>query len=318
MNVGVVRDFHDQQHGIVRDVEGYLSREESRFAQAIARWQGGGLSETDSAIADSLVAHLRLRGRTLREFGEKIVSRFSGQLHQEIAAAIERLAPTRPLLQVIDSLTVARPDSSAVPSESPQPQIRDDIARHFAFWVTSGVWEVCRAMMTVETQGLLLRAAHSQLVLSDLVNRRRRQAFGPFRWFVAQISRSGLVLGDIGPVCQYPGRRGLHPLGNTSVPTAVYLPIGLRRVLVGTDVWRLRTPSFETLNLATVRLSREFVVGGSSERHLRRLQPRLGDRSHEDTPKQCLGYTDSDPAPFVNEAVKDLYDAMVESARSRL
>ncbi len=320
-DVGVETDFHHVE-GFFRDPEGMLSKWEGEFAEEIKRWTVGPLDEKGRAAVDRLIPHLRLRSRTLRELGARLMQSFLSVTERGIAQFV---IASRPPLSLRDQLGglldgAARHAQAGTWNEGSRQQLLDQatkhaVQQHAAYWSILEAARLNRVLLTEEVTTEMLTGAHTMLILTALMNQRKFEAFGDCCWEIVAVSGGTLLLGDVGPLCWYRGQARLKPLYAAAAPLrAVFLPLGPERLVVGWHGARPPLPSVAILNQATLELSHEFVVGTWPAEQLDGQRSRLAARAAEDTPETILGIEVNAEAPLVAEVAR----AIAEWATSRV
>lgn len=316
-DVGVETDFHSES-GFYRDPEGMLSKWEGEFATEIKRWTVGPLDHAGRALADKLVAHLRLRSRTLRRLGAQLMESLlrvaEGGLSQVVTANQPDTSLREELGAMLDAAT--RQARAGTWTEQTREQwldhaARDAVARHVAHWSVLEAAGLTRSILSDGFGSEMVTAVHTMMMLTALINYRKFEAFGDFRWEVAGVTGDTLLLGDVGPLCRYHGQSRLKPLYAASSPLdAVYLPIAPDRVLIGWHRKRPESPDSTTLSRATLELSHEFVVGTWASERLSAERGNLAARAKEDSPEAILGLEVPSDAPFITEIARVLSESV--------
>lgn len=320
-DVGVEKDFHHFE-SFFRDPEGMLSEWEGEFAEEIKRWTVGPLDEKGRAAVDRLIPHLRLRSRTLRELGARLMQLFLSVTERSIEQVVTTSRPPASLRDRLGGLLdeAVRRAQAGTWNESSRQQLLDEAAKH-AFQQHAAHWSIleaarlCRVLLTEEVTTEMLTGIHTMLILTALMNQRKFEAFGNCRWEIVAVSDGTLLLGDVGALCWYHGQTRLKPLYAAAAPLrVVFLPLGPERLVVGWHGGRPPLPSVAVLNQATLELSHDFVVGTWPTEKLDEQRSRLAARAAEDTPETILGVEVNAEAPFVAEVAR----ALAEWAATRV
>lgn len=314
-DVGVETDFH-HDNGFFRDPEGMLSEWEGEFANEIKRWTVGPLDEKGRAAVDRLIPHLRLRSRTFRLLGARLMRSCMSVTDRGIVQAVSSTRPTNSLRAQLGHLLdeAIHRAGTGTWNESSRDYLLDEAAKrvitqHISHWSIVETARFARALLTEDMATEMLTGVHTILILTTLMNQRKFEAFGDCQWEIIAIRGGPLLLGDVGPVCAYRGQTCLKPLYAAAAPLqAVFLPLGPQRLVVGWHGERPKLPSAASLNEATLELSHEFVVGTWPAARLKAQAPRLAARAAEDTPERILGIEAESGMPFVAKAAQAIAD----------
>lgn len=310
-NVGVERDFHTSS-AFFSDPEQILSEQEGEFATELNRWKIGRLDERGGAAADRLVFHLRFRSKVMRRIGSEVMDIAVATSGDAINQAVTASRPLQSMKEQLGCLIQGVAEKARCGTWDVADELQTDIrlkeivSRHLSHWA---VFESARFARFVVEGGLpaeMIANVHTTLILTTLLNHRKRAAYGDCHWAVVRTDKP-LLLGDVGPLGRYPGARRLKPIVMSSLPLAsIYLPIGPKRLLVGWYGPGLHVPSEHVLNAATVALSREFVVGNMPRNSMEQLRENLGCRSDEDSAQSVLGVEMPNGCPLVDEVTGHL------------
>lgn len=297
-NLGVVKDFHSKD-GMLRDPEALLSQRESTYAAAIEGWSPGTLDKKGCAIADEFVAHLWLRSRIIRDLGQRLMdagAQVTGSAFERTLVRSQQGASIREELASVLALAIEKGGESGGDAGTAADELlRPVLARHLSLWALQEVASLGKAFKDDGVLSRMLGPLHTQAILLQILNRRPRENFGDCPWIVAEVPDTQLVLGDVGPLCVHNGCTrldGLH--GNGAPAEAVLLPLDPTHLLIAGRGRRIRIPAFETINDATIALSRDFVVGVNPAFWFENKLPLFGTRADETDPEQVLGPKASD------------------------
>lgn len=320
LNIGIEKDFHSAI-GIFPDAEGMLSEREDEFATELNRWVPGPLDKKGSAIAEELVAQLRLRSREFRELGHLLFTRFVNDGGEVLAESAERARPPLALGDHLASALMATKGTSPPVTEADYRAVVDRavkglLADHLNHWVLEGVSAMASSAIASGLPAHLLAGIHTHLIVMQVVNFRRQRTLKGCQWTVLDIpgEQEELVLGDVGPLCVF-GEERLSSWRASDLPMrSVYLPFGPRTLLVGSYGAPAPVPMSGRLNDASLALSRNFVVG----RHPQSWFEQRTDfrtRATEMSAELTFGIDTPRAAEFVDPAVKavrDWVDSVVE------
>lgn len=246
-NIGARRDFHGRG-----GVEEKLSRDEGAHAQVVAALREGRIPSGWETRCADFVSQMVVRTKNLRDglvrFWEDMV-----ECYDEVLA--ER--------KVVDALVknaLRSPEVAALLRGIPRWRRRQLIAEQRAETVN----DMRRKIRTLRSPLITGRAAERQIaaLAGPVDSIERTRVLRQLQWSVVEVGSGAFVLGDVGPIARKDGVDALVSVldCNAEVPMAVLLPVSDRHLLLGQRAPGAVFVDVETINLASVELSRDFFV----------------------------------------------------------
>lgn len=292
-DVGVERDFH-MENTMGLDSESLVAFREGEMALKVNSWCSGVLEGREAQYAASLVEHLWIRSRVFRRVGKTLfdeaVAEFKAGFFAGRRESPANVSPKHLIESALDE--AARLGALGVWTDTARSslvdRVRCDAQAHLCSFVLSLAARVGREFGTHELWQRVVPMLHSTVIVSQLYRSLSKGHGTPRRWCL-QKSPSPLLLGDIGPLVRERGSREFVPLMMRTPPDAcIMLPLSPSLLLIGSPDGKARAPSTKRLNLATVQLSHEFVVGNMPHKEMEKLRPMLATRASEHSPEVIL------------------------------
>jgi hypothetical protein len=270
-NVCVERDYYSSP-GVHIDPEKVMAEREDRFAELLRTCHSQPrLKGKEAKSAAEFVSHLRLRSRAMRSFFQQVFQ----QLQEDSIDGFVRQAartdrPTTPLQEDLRSIFATSTSQSC-------GDLGRVLNRHLSSWVLEDLIGLKNHPMMLELLQMIGPAVQSHLITVHLLN---RASDASYQWRTVALKDHDLLLGDCGPLYRDNPRALFTYLFNNEGPdSAIYLPIGPDRLLVGSKSPTSPVPTVEALNQASIELSEEYVVGLWAPSRFRKEAKRLGKRT---------------------------------------
>ncbi len=259
-NIGAKRYFYENDNNGC--VEQALNKREDRYAKLIKKIVSTGkVDKNQYAILAELVATLSARTNHARQQFAEIGRVLAGH-------AMEKAFETHPRTdklfrqQIVSRVFEEAPQARGVLSDHDVESFL--LANYSKFMAARGRPLMEKLRDSMDFEKMTRHAQANSLVTGPTGIPRRYQHL---EWSVRKSSEQNLVLGDVGPISLRNSTNQYEP--SAFVPkddvAHVVLPIDASHVILGNSPGKpLVTIDFNQINLASAKLSREFIVARSA------------------------------------------------------
>jgi len=277
INVGVARDFYGRIHE--SGVEERLSLREAEYAPLVEKLRDGWIDPAQKPLIDDFVTNLIVRTKNVRDgFIEMGIGVFDS-FERVIAEQKDRDRLDQKIIEELLKHPQLRPLLALFPEARRREILLQILSRAGLDSISIFQKLLQLARPHIDIKGAA-RSAQLKALRIDGALLKRRESLRPILWSVFEPPEGTFVLGDLGPVARFSECPDLQsPMRFGTTPEAIFLPIANQRLLVGRTDGVAEMVDVDTVNIASVELSRDlFVSSASTERELNYLE-RLGKRS---------------------------------------
>jgi hypothetical protein len=276
-NVGVARDFYG--HPEESKVEQELSRKEAKYASLIHRLREGRTDPEQKPLIDDFVTHLIVRTKNIRDGFIEMGVGILDSLERALADQQERGNFERRMFEELLEHPDLKPLLALVPKAQRRMFLRQVLANAGLELVSAcqKLLQLARPYMNVEeaAKSAQLRALRMEDALAE-----RREKLKPLVWSIVNASEGAFVLGDLGPVARFAESSELEPPVKFGTSLEIlFLPLSGQRILVGQLEGILQSVDPDTVNIASVELSRHLFVSSECTQRELSYHKRLGRRA---------------------------------------
>lgn len=274
INVGVARDFYGRTHD--SDIEETLSLREAEYASVVQKLRDGRIDPDQKPLVDDLVTNLIIRTKNVRDGFTEMGSQMFDSFERVIADAQNRAKVERKIIEGV----LEDPQIKSFLALLPRA-LRQGIFLQALSVVAPNPVSTFQKLLQLARPHVdfkqAARGAQLRALALDGALLERRESLKPLLWSIFRLPEGAFVLGDLGPVARFSGCPDLQsPIRSGRTPEAIFLPIAKQCLLVGRPDGVAETVDVETVNTASVELSRDlFVSSTNTERELNYLK-RLG------------------------------------------
>jgi hypothetical protein len=123
----------------------------------------------------------------------------------------------------------------------------------------------------------IVEGAHNKTLSREATPRAYKKKFSGYKWQVHVLKKGSLLLGDIGPICNFGLTDNFKPYVFTDGRVEqFFLPISKTHLIIGSSCEKFDVPDIKKINFASVSLSQNYFISSQNTDFEQNLIPEIG------------------------------------------